>query len=352
MRRRSFLKSAALAGAAALPLARAGFAADKPAEIVVMTWGGLWGNALKDGVDAAFEAASGIKVLQDRGASPVERITKLKINLDHQTFDAFQLHDGLWPLAVKEGVVEPIDPASPRLGNLKNVYPRFIHSHWVAQIFSAIGITYNTKLVKTPPAAFADLWRPEFKGRIVLPDITHSIGPDIIAIGALAAGKDAKDADAGFEMLKRMVGQQPIWVKDTDSIMNAFRDEEAVIGLLYTSQTFTVQGWGTPVKWVFPAEGAIAISWGTGIAKNTKNKDWAEVYLNLTLDAKTQPFFTKAFNYPGTNKGSLAELTPELQARVRYNDDELKRLVELDQSFMADHRAEWTDRWNRIVAAG
>lgn len=354
MQRRDFLMggAAALAGATALPLAKPSFAAGKPEQIVVMTWGGNWGNALKEGVDTPFEKATGVKVLQDRGSSPVQRITKLKINLSNQTFDLFQLHDGLWPLAVKEGVVEPIDKKSPRLTNLKDVYPGFVHAHWVAQIFSAIGVTYNTKLVKNPPTSFADMWRPEFKGRIVLPDISHSIGPDIIPIGALAAGKDPKDAAAGFEMLKKMADLKPIWAKDTDTIMNSFRNEEALIGLLYTSQTFTVQGWGTPVKWVFPKEGAISISWGTGIAKNTKNRELAETYLNQTLDPKGQPFFTKAFNYPGTNRNSMAELSPELQKRVKYTDDELKRLIELDHGFMADHRAEWTDRWNRVVAAG
>ena len=42
-------------------------------------------------------------------------------------------------------------------------------------IYSPLGIIYNTKLVKNPPKAFADLWRPEFKGQIVLPEITHSL---------------------------------------------------------------------------------------------------------------------------------------------------------------------------------
>jgi len=47
-----------------------------------------------------------------------------------------------------------------------------------------------------------------------------------------------------------------------------------------------------------------------------------------------------------------ALLTPELQARVRISDDELNRVVELDHGFMADRRADWTDRWNRAVAGG
>lgn len=354
MKRRDFLKAAGImaAGTALGTQAKDASGGAKPEQIVVMTWGGLWGDSMRAGVDAVFEKATGVKVVQDRGSSPVERVTKLKVNLGNQIFDLVQLHDGLVPLAVKQGVLEPIDRNSPRLGNLKDVYPRFIQSHWVAMIFSPLGVIYNKKLVKNPPIAFADLWRPEFKGRIVLPDISHSIGPYIIPIGALAAGKDPKDEVAGFEMLKKMANLQPIWAKDTDTIMNALRNEEALIGLLYTSQTFTVKGWGAPVEWVFPKEGAILYSAGTAIAKNTKNKELAEQYLNLTLDPQVETLYSKNFNYPGTNRNMVALLPPELQERVKISDEELKRVIELDHAFMADRRADWTDRWNRVIAGG
>ena len=353
MKRREFIKAAGVAAAATVLGARSpALAAAKPEQMVGMTWGGLWGDQIRAGVDTAFEKSTGIKVVQDRGSSPVERITKIKVNLSNQIFDLVQLHDGLVPLAVKQGVLEPIDRKSPRLTNLKDVYPRFIKDSWVAMIFSPLGIIYNTKLVKNRPTAFADLWRPEFKGRIVLPDISHSIGSYIIPIGALASGKDPKDETAGFEMLKKMVALQPIWSKDTDSIMNALRNEEAVIGLLYTSQTFTVKGWGSPVEWVYPKEGAILYSSGTGIAKNTKNKELAEQYLNLTLDPQVETLYAEKFSYPGTNRKMVGLLTPELQARVKISDDELNRIIELDHGFMGDRRAEWTDRWNRVVAGG
>ncbi len=354
MKRRDFLQSAGVmaAGATLGSGVKSAGAAAKPDHIVVMTWGGLWGDQIRAGVDAAFEKATGVKVVQDRGSSPVERITKLKVNLGNQMFDLVQLHDGLVPLAVKQGVLEPIDRNSPRLGNLKDVYPRFIKDYWVAMIFSPLGVIYNKKLVKNPPTAFADLWRPEFKRRIVLPDVSHSIGTYIVPIGALATGKDPKDEAAGFEMLKKMAALQPIWAKDTDTIMNSLRNEEALIGMLYTSQTFTVKGWGAPVEWVYPREGAILYSSGTGIAKNTKNKELAEQYLNLTLDPQVETLYSQKFNYPGTNRKMVALLTPELQDRVRISDAELNRVIELDHGFMADRRAEWTERWNRVVAGG
>jgi putative spermidine/putrescine transport system substrate-binding protein len=354
MKRRDVLiGSGALVGGALLPgLRRRTFAQGKPSQMVLMTWGGLWGDALRDGAGNEFEKQTGIKIVQDRSGSPADRITKIKLNINDQKFDLVQLHDGLVPLAVTQGALEPLNKESPRLTNLKDIQSRFVQSHWIAMIYSPLGVIYNTKLVKNPPTSFADLWKPEFKRQIVLPDISHSIGPYIVPIGALAAGKPAMDSETGFDMLKKMVAQQPIWAKDTDSIMNALRGEEAVIGLLYKSQTYTVKGWNAPVEWVYPKEGAILYSAGTGIAKGTKNMDLAEQFLNLTLDPKMQGIYSEKFNYPGTNKTMEAMLPANLQERVRSTPDEMNRLVDLDHATMAEKRAEWTDRWNRIVAAG
>jgi putative spermidine/putrescine transport system substrate-binding protein len=355
MKRRQFLELAG-AGAAASTFGMwpsLAAAQTKPDQIVVMTWGGLWGDAMRDNVDAAFQKSTGIKVVQDRSSSPVERITKLKVSLNDQKVDLVQLHDGLVPLAVKQGVVEKLNKDSPRMANVRNMIPQFWNDYWVPMIFSVVGVTYNTKAVKNPPTGYVDLWRPEFKGRIVLPEISHSIGNYIIPIGAMAAGKDPKDEAAGFEMLKKMADLKPIWAKDTDSIMNALRDEEAVIGLLYKSQTYTVKDWKTtPVEWVYPKEGGIPYVSGTSIAKNTKNLAAAETYLDVTMDPNVQPFVTKTFNYPGTNKDMLSKLSPELKERAQFTQEQLDRIVTLDHELMSEKRADWTQRWNRVVAGG
>jgi spermidine/putrescine-binding protein len=354
MRRRQGLKAggAAIAAPVLAQLARPLDAWAKTEQIVVMTWGGQWGDAMRDNVDAAFTKATGIKVVQDRGASPAQRITKLKVSAGNPVADVFQLADGLVPLAIRQGVAEKINRDSPRMPNLRNMIPTFWNDYWVPQIYSVIGIVYNTQLVKTPPTSWADLWRPEFKGRIVLPDISHSIGPDIIPIGAVAAGKAPMDEEAGFEMLKRMTGLRPIWAKDTDTMMNSMRTGDAMIGILYKSQTYTVKGWGAPVEWVYPKEGGIPYTSGTCIAKGTKNLEAAEEYINATMDPEVQTFAAKIYNYGGTNKDTVSHLSPELQERVRFPQDQLDRLIKLDYGVMTDRRAAWFERWNRVVAGG
>src|SRR5215471_3744027 len=96
MRRRQWLKAsgATLAAPLLVPMMRPLEAFAKADRLVVMTWGGQWGDAMRDNVDAAFEKAVGIKVVQDRGASPAERITKLKVSQGSPVADLFQLADG------------------------------------------------------------------------------------------------------------------------------------------------------------------------------------------------------------------------------------------------------------------
>jgi spermidine/putrescine-binding protein len=352
MRRRQVLKAggATLAAPLLVPLLRPLDAFAKTEQIVVMTWGGQWGDAMRDNVDAAFEKVTGIKVVQDRGASPADRITKLKVSQNNPVADCFQLADGLVPLAIRQGVAEKINRDSPRMPNLRNMIPTFWNDYWVPQIFSVIGIVYNTKEVKSPPTGWSDLWRPEFKGRVVLPEISHSIGSYIIPIGAVAAGKPPGDEDAGFDMLKRMAALRPIWAKDTDTMMNSMRTGDAVIGILYKSQTYTVKGYGAPVEWVYPKEGGIAYTSGTCIAKGTKNLEAAEEYINTTMDPTVQTFAARIYNYGGTNKDTITKLPPELQERVKFPQDQLDRLIKLDLGMMTDRRANWVDRWNKVVA--
>lgn len=353
MNRREFLTlSASAATIAALGPSQLSFAQSKPESLALMTWGGLWGDGMAENVDAAFTKQTGVKIVQDRGSSPVERITKLKISLQNQVFDLVQLHDGVVPLAESQGVLEDLDPSSENLSHLAAIPDRFKRKGWVAMIYSGLGIAYNPDLVKNPPKSFADLWNEEYRGAIVLPEITHSIGPYIIPIGALATGKDASDTEAGFDMLAKMVELEPIWAKDTDTIMSSLVNEEAAIGLLYKSQTYTVLEQGGKVEWVFPEEGAISYLSGTGIAKNSKNKALAEQYINLTIDPSIQGWVAKVFNYGGTHPETLATLPVELQERVQFTQEETARIIDLDHEFISAHRGEWTDRWNRVIAGG
>jgi putative spermidine/putrescine transport system substrate-binding protein len=134
--------------------------------------------------------------------------------------------------------------------------------------------------------------------------------------------------------------------------MNSLRTEDAVIGLLYKAQTYTLPGWGAQAQWIWPKEGAISYASGAGIAKNTKNIELAETYLNLMLNPQVQKVIAERFNYAGSNPDTEAVLSPELQKRVHMTEADFNNLVQLDPVMMNARRADWTDQWNRVVSGG
>ena len=139
MDRRQLLIGASALAAGASARAIPALAQAKPSQMVLMTWGGLWGDSMKEGCDTAFEKLTGVKIIQDRGSSPGERITKIKVAADDQKFDIVQLHDGIVPLAVSQGALEPINRSSPRLTNLKNVPDRvMLEGRFPAATFDAL----------------------------------------------------------------------------------------------------------------------------------------------------------------------------------------------------------------------
>jgi putative spermidine/putrescine transport system substrate-binding protein len=243
-----------LAALAASPFLIARGFGQQTSQLAVMTWGGAWGESEAAGTDAMFTRETGIQVVQERSVSPGDRVIKAKINAGNQIYDIMWLTDALTAYARKEGVLAPLDRTSPRLGNFNSIHPRFLSPDFVSIIFSAAGVAYNPKFVKDPLTSFADLWRPELKGRVVLPAFQHSFGPAIICVGALAAGKPLNDAEAGFGMLEKIAKLDPVWAADTDSLINAYKNEEAIAGILYRSQAYTVATGGTKVEWVFPKE--------------------------------------------------------------------------------------------------
>ncbi|MBO1325089.1 extracellular solute-binding protein [Acetobacter sp. TBRC 12305] len=352
MKRREILNIgvACLAGA---PFVRRQACAAVPAGgLELATWGGLWGAAMARYVDQPFSQQTGASVTDDFSSTPVERIQKIKMSQGDQVYDVVQLHDGIVPLAEAEGVLEPLDETWPELSNMKDIPQRYKRLGWVGMAYSALGIAYNPKLVGKPPRSFADLWSNTYRGMIVLPEVSHSLGLYIVPIGALAAGRPVEDTEAGFKMLERMVALDPIWARDTDSIMNALASEEAVIGLLYKSQVETLKQKGKNIEWIMPQEGGISYVTGTGIAKNSKNIRLAARYLNMTITAEYQRFVSEIFSYEGTNPGVASLLTPEVRQRCGFSADERSKIIDLDQEWMAHNRVAWADRWNRVVSGG
>jgi spermidine/putrescine-binding protein len=66
-------------------------------------------------------------------------------------------------------------------------------------MFAGTIIAYNTNLVKTPPASWADVWKAEFKGKLAIPDISGTSGQQFLMAAARLHGGSLENIDPGFE---------------------------------------------------------------------------------------------------------------------------------------------------------
>uniref|UniRef100_UPI001953EAE8 ABC transporter substrate-binding protein n=3 Tax=Gammaproteobacteria TaxID=1236 RepID=UPI001953EAE8 len=65
---------------------------------------------------------------------------------------------------------------------------------------------YNTDVIKTPPASWADAFDPKFKGRIIIPSLQNTEGlANLFMASHLATGKPMaealRDTESGFKKL-------------------------------------------------------------------------------------------------------------------------------------------------------
>jgi len=77
---------------------------------------------------------------------------------------------------------------------------------WYGDYYGALAFEYNKSVVKNPPKDWADLLKPEFKGKVALAGDPQAANQAIMAIVAagLANGGDLKSADAGLKYFAKL----------------------------------------------------------------------------------------------------------------------------------------------------
>ena len=77
-----------------------------------------------------------------------------------------------WPSARTWSSPIPVEKSA----YYKDLIPEAQEPMGPAPFFQVVGLTYNPETVKTPPTSWADLWKPEFKGRVGITNLNSTLG--------------------------------------------------------------------------------------------------------------------------------------------------------------------------------
>src|SRR3972149_3613621 len=196
---------------------------------------------------------------------------------------------------------------------------------------SALGLIYHTGIFRQnrwpAPTRWADLFRPEFKKKIILAHSSTTFGP--ITLIPRAKMKELAPSVLTYERTFQRYGE-------------LFQAGEAAIGVWSNIGSTILKTLGVPVDFVLPADGAYALLGMAAAVKGAPNPKGAELLINLLLSAEVQRYLAETRNYGPLNRNT--KLPPEIAEQVVHGADAVGKLQSVDWIYLNTVRAQWTER--------
>lgn len=155
---------------------------------------GVWFDAQNACIFDPFNAkykSEGLSVVADPGLSSTT-LVRLRSERSKPTLDVAWLDGGISEQALKDGVLDAIDPQA--VTNINNMVSQGIYKSASGDIFAlstgyyAQGMFYNPS-VKDKPDSWWDLWKPEYAGRSIFPSPAQApFVPTIVFLNKLLGG--------------------------------------------------------------------------------------------------------------------------------------------------------------------
>jgi putative spermidine/putrescine transport system substrate-binding protein len=315
-------------------------------ELVVATFGGTFVDNSKKCHAAPFEKATGATVKYVLGSS-VQTAAKLRAAGGRAEFDVAYMDSQIVKQAKGEGLLQRLEPSKIAYWNDLYDVSRDKDAYWVSMMFAGTTIAYNTNLVKTPPTSWADLWKPEFRGKLAIPDISGTSGQQFLMAAARLHGGSLENIDPGFEAIKRLKPNVQMMYTQPDQLIPLFERGDIAVAVWYTDRTGAAAAKGVPVAAAYPKEGAIGIVPTVSVPKASRKRELAQKYISALLAPEGQLCFAQA-QFAGPNNRKV-RLAPELARLVPYGDN-VERMYFPDTDLVAKKFPELSERWGREIA--
>jgi putative spermidine/putrescine transport system substrate-binding protein len=244
----------------------------------------------------------------------------------------FQMHDA--------GSVLPIDYG--KLKNAGNLLPAMKYPYGVGHIYSGKVGVYNPKLITTAPVSYKDVFDPKHGNKVGIIDIQYQY---TMVCAALAAGGKVDDLEPGKKLLLECKKAGMRIYPTNEAFAQGLKSEEFGLGVMWKARVVQWQNAGISVTSMTPTEGALAYVSGFVIPKNSPNKEGAYAYLDAMLDKSAQEAFAVDMGYNPTV--SNAVVAPDLNKRIGFTPDEIKKLVDLDYNYLNKNDVALKEWWDK-----
>ncbi|MBK7332303.1 MAG: ABC transporter substrate-binding protein [Betaproteobacteria bacterium] len=274
---------------------------------------------------AAFEKATGIKVLMTRKSSG-EFYAQIKAEAANPRGDVWWGGTGDPHLqAAEEGLTEPYK--SPRMGELQDWAVRqweAAKGRTVGVYAGALGYSYNVpQLAKKSipePTCWADLTKPQFKDEVQVAN-PNSSGTSYTM---LATFVQLWGEDKAFDFLKALHRNINQYTKSGAAPARAAATGESLVGITFQHDAVVQAVNGAPVRIVSPCEGTGYEIGSMSIIKGAKNMENAKKWYDWALSAEAQAVGSQAkvsYQVPSNRSAPVPAAAPKLSEIKLINYD-------------------------------
>ncbi len=336
--RRATLAGAAFAAAAAgLP----GLGRAQGRQVVVGTWGGDYGELLRQNIDLPLVQPQGIEVLQDVAVADPRKAKMLAERQARRgSLDVSCLSDTDMHMMNQQSTLDTINFG--RLSRAGAIVPTLRKPYAIPHIYSTLVLLYNPDKVTTPPTGYADMLDPKYRGRIGFSDILYSTNT---FAAAMAGGGTFSDYSPARRTLMELRSLDAKIYPSNEALATALKGEEVWMTPMWLARGYMWQKAGIPLRHVVPKEGVYAILFEAAIPRNARNKDNAYAYLDAMLKPEAQIAFADRMGYLPTVTD--ARLPAEIAGAISLSEADQARLRSPDYDYLLRSHAEILDFWNK-----
>jgi putative spermidine/putrescine transport system substrate-binding protein len=311
--------------------------------LVSTIFGGRFEEEYRKAIVTPFAEKEGVQVTLKYGDAS-EWLTSALVNRDHPEIDLLWLAYPQSVQAIADGLCQELKVEDiPNLKDVEPVWYEGFKRRGVGLDYASFGIGYRTDLVKTEPTSWADLWRPEYRGKIALPDITASGGYETLVMSAVAHGGSENNIEPGFTALKALRPSVRKFYRSNPEATQLLQRGEVAVAAWFDGRTWGLADSGVKAKWIAPKEGAPAAMVSYHIPNNSRDSALCNRFINFALSRQAQEGFCNAMQYGPVNR--TAVLTGLAKERV----PPLSSLKIIDWFSVLPHLGDWLDRWNKEV---
>ena len=278
-----------------------------------------WADYFDPALLEQFEKQNKCKVTYDVFGNNEELLAKMQAG--GAQYDVIMPSDYMVTTMTKLDMLAKLD--FKNIPNAKNIDPKFKNTVYdpkneftVPFVWGMTGIVYNKKYIKEAPTKWDDLWKPEYKGHlIVLNEVREHFNMALKKHGYSNNSKDPKELEIAFKDLQKL--NDNVLAYDTATNKQKFIAEEAWIGNMTSGDAAYCHRDNPNIAFMVPDQGSTIWADSFCVPKGAKHKELAEKFINFMCDPKVS---AQNFDYiylPNPNTAAK-EFAPE-----KYKNDEI-----------------------------